>query len=94
MSADNWAICPKCEQKIEETRDKLLLKAKGAYGEVSEGDYLELIAKAEQPINLEETLREDYFIGITGGELQIEYSARCDKCGFKHTFNKRESVNI
>ncbi len=96
MSADNWAICPKCEKIAEKSKEAFKLKVQEAYGKFSEDKYLKLTAKLKEPIKVEDqdTLREDFYIGISNGELHIEYSGSCDKCGFEKKFVKREPIKI
>ena len=33
MSADNWAVCPKCKIRIDKERDELIQKVSSAYVE-------------------------------------------------------------
>lgn len=92
MSADNWAICPRCKAKAEEASRKLKLKAGASYGKESPERYLELLEEAGKPVDLDTTLREDYNLGInSNGEFEIDYSASC-QCGFKHRFNHKEKI--
>lgn len=86
MSADNWTTCPSCEHDAEEARKARVRKARDAYGKVSEAEYLDLVRKAEKPVELEETLREDFSIGIQGGAFGVSYRASCEHCGFEFRF--------
>ncbi len=95
MSADNWAICPKCKRNDEAEMVKRWEKAKSAYGKIPPDEYLVLLQKANQPIKEVETLREDYELGIdSNGLFNISYSAHCDKCGLKFTHNYKENISI
>lgn len=92
MSADRWAVCPKCKEKIERAHADLLIRVETDYGKVAVGEYLELIEQSRQPIEEEHTLREDWEIGIWGGKLIVSYGASCEECGFSHEFDHEEKV--
>lgn len=89
MSADNWATCPLCKTKAEKDYQLALVKANDAYGKVPVSEYELLKAKVEEPIADDQTLREDYGIGIYESEFRVSYSGYCDVCKFKYAF-KRE----
>lgn len=87
MSADNWAICPKCKITAEEKQKKLKLKAGAAYGKVEPEAYLQMLAEAEGPIVHKETLREDFYIGIDeDGDFSASYRGNCTECKFSFSF--------
>lgn len=92
MSADNWAICPKCEKMNNKKRQSLASQIKESYGQLSENEDLEMVEKFKTPTMLEETLREDYKIGIWNNEFCTSYFASCDKCGFEHSFNHKAKI--
>lgn len=94
MSANNWAICPRCAIKATREKDKLKTRAESEYGKIPISDYLELVKKAEKPIKVEETLRKDYeFYLSLDGEFSATYSCRCE-CGFEHEFKHSEQLKI
>ena len=79
--------------ETEKNRETLAVKATSAYRNMSEKEYLHLIASMSSPTpNFEKTLREDYEIGIYGDEFHVRYAAKCEKCGFQHKFNITEKV--
>lgn len=84
MSADNWAVCPRCLKRAEAERDKLERKVQDAYGKLPKDEYLALVKKAEQPQKpLDHTLREDYEQGTDeDGEYSVNYTCSCSKCGY------------
>lgn len=86
MSADNWTKCPKCEL----SNKSRLSKAEAEYGKVSAEEYKRLLDEALEEKESEDTLRENYSIGIYHGQFEIEYSASCTECGFNfsYEFNK------
>ena len=88
MSADRWSHCPKCSlNKVDYVKD-----AEAQYGKVPFSEFnkvLEVAKKAKPP---EETLREDYDFYSNGFTLEIEYSCRCDVCGFHYTLQKESKM--
>ena len=95
MSADNWAICPKCKKMALDKQYEQLVKIRKKYGEMSPDEYEAAIFATNTPIELDETLREDYEFHIDEeGLFSAEYSARCDRCGFKHSFKHSEEIKI
>ncbi len=93
MSADNWAICPQCKQKVEQDQRALIARAANAYGNVSEVEYHKLKKEvASFPSAPEHTLREDYDMGIWEGKFEVTYKAACSECTFRHTFRATEEI--
>lgn len=88
MSADNWTYCPKC-YKEGKSRDE---KLRDAYGKVKHNDYMILLDTAKDDV-AEPTLREDYGIGIVGGEFDVSYSGHCQRCGFTFKYAHTEAVS-
>lgn len=101
MSADNWAVCPRCLYRAEAVRTRLIEKAQKdveeAYGKASISRFDELravLAKESEEVDREQvtTLREDWEIGIWDGEFEVIYSAQCGKCQLAHNFRIKEPV--
>lgn len=94
MSADNWTYCPKCKANIEDRRQQDRKKLEASYGKVSSTKYIEslqaLVKSESEPI--EETLREDYEIGVYGEEFSVNYKCRCTVCGFEFSYEYAEDV--
>jgi len=87
MSADNWAVCPKCKINGEAEHAKAIEAAETMYGKVSANEYLKLLEKSKQPAKLDDTLREDYEIGILShGRFYASYGGSCEVCGFSYSF--------
>lgn len=105
MSADNWTICPRCEEKRLETYKRALeessIRLKKKIEDLAKETNLPVplnpeeykirlteIIKAEETVQpeAEDTLREDFDIGIYEGHFSIEYEAKCTKCGFEFSF--------
>lgn len=88
MSADNWAVCPKCQAD----RDAELAAAREvvtrAYGKVPIDEFDRLRreladdeARNAGQQNSYRTFREDYEIYDTrNGQVKIEYEGRCTDC--------------
>lgn len=93
MSADNWTTCPKCKTKNDKANTKRLSDAEKKYGVIPSDEYRVLIKEAEKPVKLDDTLREDYDINTDhDGLFYVNYSCRCDACGFKHKFRHSEQL--
>lgn len=91
MSADNWAICPRCRDTAEAERQERLRVAADAYGKVSAAEYEALRSAAlisEDPESFQ-TFRENYeFYGAGEGTIIASYKGHCQRCHlavqFKH----------
>jgi len=91
MAARNWGLCPKCTADALRLHEANVKKIDEVYGKISQEDYLKLVKQAENPVKIEETLREDYDIGVEqDGKFSILYRCSCEKCGFKHSFKYEE----
>lgn len=88
MSADNYTTCPRCEA-IQEKAKK---EAQESYGTVSEEEYLHLVEKSK-PKKDEDTLREDYEIGIYNGKFYIRYEGACSQCSFFYVYKRTYKFN-
>jgi hypothetical protein len=97
MGADNWGVCPKCMAKALQDKETLKFKIDKSYGKISSQAYIELIAKWNEPIDLKNTLREDYELGVEeDGSFHIDYSCSCTctVCNFKHLFNYNQQLKV
>jgi hypothetical protein len=93
MSADNWTTCPKCKQTEQEKRDKQRSNLRKSYGKVDPLEYEKLLTASKAEIALDDTLREDYEIGVdSDGCFDISYSCSCTKCDFRYTFKHSDKV--
>lgn len=88
MSADNWSTCPRCVIRVAKERAEALRLAKASYGKVDAEAYLKNVKDAEampEEPN-EQTMREDYYIGVdSDGMFRCKYTAFCE-CGFEYEF--------
>lgn len=95
MSADNWAICPKCKNDVKEIREAFTRKAEAAYGKVTEAQYKSLCDNATKEIKLEETLREDFQIYTNAdGEFSVSYGCMCETCGLEFVYNFKQQISL
>jgi len=89
VSADNWAICPRCLDRAKAEVAAQLAVAERAYGNVPAAEYEELRAQAQTPIDPEKfrTFREDYeFFGASEGTIVAGYSGHCGTCSLTVDF--------
>ena len=94
MSADNWAVCPRCHASgASAPKPKPPI-----YGRASEeqykaflaGEYQGEIAKDAED---ERKMREDYEIFVSEeGVLTVKYSCSCYECGFAFKFSHEEAI--
>lgn len=90
MSADNWAVCPRCRAFEQDRIARAIEDARAAYGVASPEDYEEMTLAANVPIDLGvlQTFREDYDIwGAEDGVVRVSYGAQCQKCGLTLKFH-------
>lgn len=87
MSADNWTKCPNCKIKAQNQVRELESKLDTAYGKVSKEEYQTIVNQINSSsIKLEDTLREDYEIGIHKDEFFINYVGYCQVCKWSYEY--------
>lgn len=86
MSA--WGKCPKCREKQEQAAEKLVADIAAARVAGDFDRFAMLLDKSTKPApKLEETLREDWEIGIWNAKgFEVDYGASCTVCGFNYRF--------
>lgn len=97
MSASNWRECPRCKTKALAQRDAARGRAARAYGKVSADKYAKLLALASAEVDVGESLREDYQIGMSSdGVFYVSYRGECQQagCRFQHTFEHEDKRPI
>lgn len=107
MSADNWAVCPKCvaneEKRLRSVLDSAVKLRDESYGKVPVVAFNEIHARAmEAERNLDalsdrleefRTFREDYEIwGAEECAVQVGYSGGCSKCRLSLEFTHKHEV--
>lgn len=62
------------------------------YGKVPKEEYQAIVDELKKPKEkLQTTLREDYEVGIYQGEFFVDYSGRCDVCGFEYQYEFKDT---
>ena len=96
MSADNWAVCPKCKKDEAEKLKRMSVELNEAYGNVPPSRYDEMSKALANYRNKTEnslTLREDYSQGIDiEGVYSVEYGGTCEKCGFTFSYKYEKKL--
>lgn len=103
MSADSWAICPKCRATRIAKRSAGLERARkdvsSGYGKVSPEEYAQLVHVWETLVRTpgvdEECFREDYSVGThEDGIFSVIYNGECNICKFTVRFKHSEQKTI
>lgn len=96
MSANNWAICPRCKADWEMCRAKSQKEHDESYGRISAEKFLENCEKLgeQMKMQLEFTFREDFEIGIYGDFFEVKYKGKCETCGLEHTFTYGKRIPL
>lgn len=93
MSADNWRTCPRCTRTAKNSKDTQKKKCAESYGKVAAEKFLQMLADSEKPVELDDSMREDYDIGIDDtGEFGVSYRAYCGTCGFTFSYTHEEKT--
>ena len=103
MGARNWTICPKCwkdakdpelqpaDKQAEMEADIAAFTAK--YGEQRGKQYRIIMLSTLEPMESENTMREDWELGIDAeGVFYLKYTAYCTKCSWKYEKRIQEKV--
>jgi len=93
MSADNWARCPRCDDRAVKAHKEAMDVIRAKYGKVSADEWDKLRATITEKHGADtETFREDYEVGIWGGKFNVTYRGHCSVCGLKHEFDRSEPI--
>jgi hypothetical protein len=97
MSADNWAVCPRCEAARQAMLAARRVTVDAMYGKASVAEFdaarEELAAMEAKPPG--HTFREDYeFYGVEEGTLYISYSGGCKTCGLTFTHKSEHPLPV
>lgn len=97
MSADNWAVCPRCLYEAKKRKAAAVEAAAALYGKVPAEEFDER-RQAADAVDVDpehfRTFREDYEQGVsdpTGAdpdraEYFVSYGGACSVCGLEHEF--------
>jgi len=97
MSADNWAVCPRCSRRRDERLMEMDRALSDAYGTVPVEEFDRLRAERDEFANAQPayTFREDYeFWGADIAELNASYRGSCKECGLEHKFEHHEKFDL
>ena len=97
MSADNWAVCPRCRVRRQARLSEQKVKLDAAYGAVAlaEFDQMRSQYQAAEAAEVDATLREDYEIWTEeDGMFTVIYSCGCRECGFGFKFRHDEQQEV
>lgn len=95
MSADNWAICPRCIKQARAEHDAAVARVMESYGQIPVEDF-DAARAALKDVNPEDyqTFREDYeFYGAEEGHVVASYHGACGKCGLSLEFKHEEDLH-
>ena len=74
--------------------DKMGLDYKADYGKVPKAKWDAIRSRAEQEPLSEETMREDYEIGVSQERFYVDYACSCQTCGFQFSYRHEEDVKL
>ena len=93
MSADRWTTCPRCSEIARKAKEAQQEAARAAYGVLPVEEFDRLRAEAEQPVEEDESVREDYgFYGFEEGKVVAVYEASCKTCGLSAKFRYEHPI--
>lgn len=92
------AVVPRCLRQARAEREQLERQVTQAYGVVPVDEFDALRARAAVPLDEESlrTFREDYEIGVDGGEGRffLVYRGGCRVCQLSHRFRHEEQLAL
>lgn len=94
MSADNWAVCPRCVARAKKAEADKLATVMASYGKIPVAEF-DAARAAIKPVRDEDfrTFREDYEIsGARDGVVTVDYSGHCSTCGLGLDFTDERSI--
>jgi hypothetical protein len=95
VSADNWAICPRCRRRAEAKKAELEEQVRVQYGQILIEDWDALRQEAEKPLDemALTTFREDYeFYGVEEGVVFVSYGGSCKTCGLSLSISEQHPI--
>lgn len=95
MSADNWAVCPRCLRRARARHESEERRVQALYGQIPVEEF-DAERASLKPVNEDEyrTFREDYEFWVTAdtGEWFASYSGECSTCHLAHQFTREEPI--
>lgn len=94
MSADSYALCPRCSEAWHADVELKQQRVEQAYGNVPADEYMQLLREADAVKPLDYTLAEYVIIGVEGiaGAFVVAYRCACDKCGYEFKYKHEEKL--
>lgn len=93
MSADNWAVCPRCRKRHEAAHIVLCQQVADGYGVLTVDEFDALREKAAEGVNFQQEFREDYEFWLDmDGIVHVSYSGHCQACGFGIDFTDEHQI--
>lgn len=95
MSADNWAVCPRCLERAQLLVKQQEEKVMATYGKVPVGEFDASRAAIRRPYATQfKTFREDWSVsGAEEGVVTVEYSGCCQNCGLGLEFTHKHEID-
>lgn len=96
MSADNWAMCPRCVKREADTYQERYDEVMATYGKVPVAEFDAARSAAVDEVRpVGATFREDYEITpLEDGEVEVHYKGRCTKCGLSLQFDHAHTIDM
>ena len=93
MSPRAWGTCPACEKEARETKETEKKELAKQYGKIPPEEYIQRRTEVDKPIEVEETLRENYELGVDMDfKFTAYYRCHCENCGFEFKFEHEQEV--
>jgi hypothetical protein len=94
MSADNWAVCPRCMNRAQKALAEATAKVVALYGKIPVEEFDAARAALDEPVEQDyRTFREDYEItGAAEGTVEVLYKGSCRTCGLNLTFTTAREI--
>ena len=96
VSADNWAICPRCVARARAAEAAQLAAVMDSYGKVPVEEF-DRARAAIEPVHPGDyaTFREDYEIyGAADGVVKVSYGGSCQVCGLDLSFSHEHPLPV
>jgi hypothetical protein len=94
VSANNWAVCPRCIARARKRESDQLAKVMASYGKIPVEQF-DHARKSIEPVEESDyrTFREDYeFYGAETGTIEVSYSGHCGACGLGLDFQQHHEI--
>ena len=86
MSANNWKVCPVCQDNHDKEIQDNKSNVVESYGNIPMSEFIADYKECQTVEKLDDEMREDYDIRSEGFNLSIDYSCRCTVCQFSFKY--------